>query len=135
MTVGLPLTIPNALARTARWFGDGEAVVDSATRLTFAELDKLSCRAAALFAALGAVPGELLALLCPPSAIYLVAWLGAVQGHRTRALGVEKFGQTGTLADLYRHAGIDAQAIAAAAQAITPGRPIRHLAAVSSTAA
>jgi pyruvate dehydrogenase E1 component len=64
-----------------------------------------------------------------------LAWLGAVQGHRTRALGVEKFGQTGTLADLYHHAGIDAQAIAAAAQAIAPGRPIRHLAAVSFTAA
>jgi pyruvate dehydrogenase E1 component len=64
-----------------------------------------------------------------------LAWLGAVQGHRTRALGVEKFGQTGTLADLYRHAGIDTQAIAAAAQAIAPGRPIRHLAAVSFTAA
>ena len=79
MTVGLPLTIPNAFARAARWFGDGEAVVDSATRLTFAELDILSRRAAALFAGLGAVPGEPLAVLCPPSAIYLVVWLGAVR--------------------------------------------------------
>ena len=79
MTVGLPLTIPNAFARAARWFGDGEAVVNSATRLTYADLDILSRRAAALFAALGAVPGEPLALLCPPSAIYLVAWLGAVR--------------------------------------------------------
>jgi acyl-CoA synthetase (AMP-forming)/AMP-acid ligase II len=79
MSVGLPLTIPNAFARTARWFGAGEAVVDSATRLTFAELDVLSRRAAALFAALGAKPGEPLALLCPPSAVYLVAWLGAVR--------------------------------------------------------
>jgi fatty-acyl-CoA synthase len=79
MTVGLPLTIPNAFARAARWFGDGEAVVDSATRLTYAELDILSRRAAALFASLGALPGEPLALLCPPSAIYLVAWLGAVR--------------------------------------------------------
>jgi pyruvate dehydrogenase E1 component len=56
-----------------------------------------------------------------------LAWLGAVNGHRTRALGVEHFGQTGTLADLYRHYGIDANAIVAAAQAIAPGRPIRHL--------
>jgi long-chain acyl-CoA synthetase len=79
MTIGLPLTIPNSFARTARWFGDGEAVVDSATRLTYAELDRLSRRAAALFASLGAVPGEPLALLCPPSAIYLVAWLGTVR--------------------------------------------------------
>ena len=56
-----------------------------------------------------------------------LAWLGAVLGHRTRALGVEHFGQTGTLADLYRHYGIDTNAISAAAQAIAPGRPIRHL--------
>ncbi len=56
-----------------------------------------------------------------------LAWLGAVAGHRTRALGVEHFGQTGSLAELYRHYGIDANAIIAAAQAIAPGRPIRHL--------
>jgi pyruvate dehydrogenase E1 component len=56
-----------------------------------------------------------------------LAWLGAVAGHRTRSLGVEHFGQTGSLAELYRHYGIDANAIIAAAQAIAPGRPIRHL--------
>jgi pyruvate dehydrogenase E1 component len=56
-----------------------------------------------------------------------LAWLGAVSGHRTRSLGVEHFGQTGELAALYEHYGIDANAIVAAAQAIAPGRPIRHL--------
>ena len=56
-----------------------------------------------------------------------LAWLGAVAGHRVRPLGVEHFGQTGTIADLYRHYGIDANAIIAAAEAIAPGRPIRHL--------
>jgi pyruvate dehydrogenase E1 component len=56
-----------------------------------------------------------------------LAWLGAVAGHRTRALGVEHFGQTGSLAELYRHYGIDSNAVVAAAQAIAPGRPIRHL--------
>jgi pyruvate dehydrogenase E1 component len=56
-----------------------------------------------------------------------LAWLGAVGGHRVRPLGVEHFGQTGSLADLYRHYGIDANAIVSAAQAIAPGRPIRHL--------
>src|SRR6516162_9097455 len=56
-----------------------------------------------------------------------LAWLGAVAGHRTRPLGVEHFGQTGSLAELYQHYGIDANAIVAAAQAIAPGRPIRHL--------
>ncbi len=56
-----------------------------------------------------------------------LAWLGAVAGHRTRSLGVEHFGQTGSLADLYRHYGIDTNAIVAAAQSIAPGKPIRHL--------
>ncbi|MBV8399048.1 MAG: transketolase, partial [Acetobacteraceae bacterium] len=56
-----------------------------------------------------------------------LAWLGSVNGHRTRALGVDTFGQTGTIGDLYRHFGMDAQGIVAAAEAITPGRPIRHL--------
>lgn len=61
-----------------------------------------------------------------------LAWLGAVGGHRVRSLGVEHFGQTGSLAELYRHYGIDANAIAAAAQAIAPGRPIRYLRALGS---
>ncbi len=56
-----------------------------------------------------------------------LGWLGAVNGHRTRSLGVEHFGQTGTIQDLYRHHGIDTQSIVAAAQAMAPGRPIRHL--------
>jgi pyruvate dehydrogenase E1 component len=56
-----------------------------------------------------------------------LSWLGAVHGHRVRGLGVEHFGQTGSLPDLYRHYGIDANAIIAAAQALTAGRPIRYL--------
>jgi pyruvate dehydrogenase E1 component len=56
-----------------------------------------------------------------------LAWLGAVNGHRVRSLGVEHFGQTGSIPDLYRHYRIDSNSIIAAAQAITPGKPIRHL--------
>jgi len=56
-----------------------------------------------------------------------LAWLGAVHGHRTKALGVEHFGQTGTIADLYRHHGIDTNAIVHAANAAASGRPVRHL--------
>ncbi len=56
-----------------------------------------------------------------------LSWLGAVHGHRVRGLGVEHFGQTGSLPDLYRHYGIDANAIIAAAQGLTAGRPIRYL--------
>jgi pyruvate dehydrogenase E1 component len=60
-----------------------------------------------------------------------LAWFGSVFGHRTRSLGVEHFGQTGTIADLYHDYGIDTQAIVSAAQTIAPGRPIRHLRAAS----
>jgi pyruvate dehydrogenase E1 component len=56
-----------------------------------------------------------------------LGWLGAVLGHHTRSLGVEHFGQTGSLAELYRHYGIDADGIVAAVEAIAPGRPVRHL--------
>jgi pyruvate dehydrogenase E1 component len=59
-----------------------------------------------------------------------LAWLGAVNGDRVRPLGVEHFGQTGTIADLYRHYRIDTNAIIAAAQAVAPGAPIRHLKAI-----
>ena len=59
-----------------------------------------------------------------------LGWLGSVAGHRTRALGVEHFGQTGTITDLYRHYGIDASGIVAAAEAASPGRPVRHLRAI-----
>ena len=56
-----------------------------------------------------------------------LGWLGSVCGHRTRSLGVQSFGQSAAIADLYRHFGIDARGIAEAAQAIAPGRPLRHL--------
>ena len=56
-----------------------------------------------------------------------LGWLGSVHGHRTRALGVEHFGQSGSVGDLYRHYGIDADGILAAAETISAGKPIRHL--------
>ncbi len=55
-----------------------------------------------------------------------LAWLGGVRGHRVRSLGVEHFGQTGTIGDLYAHHGIDANAIIEAVEEVRPGRPIRH---------
>lgn len=52
-----------------------------------------------------------------------LSWLGAVAGHRTIPLGVEHFGQTGTIGDLYRHFGIDARAIVDKVNGLTSGRP------------
>ncbi len=40
-----------------------------------------------------------------------LAWLGSVHGHRTTPLGVNSFGQTGSVQDLYKEYGIDKRAI------------------------
>ena len=55
-----------------------------------------------------------------------LGWLGSVRGHRVEALGVTEFGQTGTIDDLYRHYGIDANAIIDAAECLTFGAPVLH---------
>ncbi|WP_371422134.1 transketolase [Tardiphaga sp.] len=54
-----------------------------------------------------------------------LGWIGSVSGHRMEALGVEQFGQTGTIGDLYRHHGIDANAIVDAAEELS-GIPVLH---------
>jgi len=53
-----------------------------------------------------------------------LSWLGSVVGHRTIPLGVEHFGQTGTITDLYRHFGIDADSILDRVSEFTAGRSI-----------
>jgi pyruvate dehydrogenase E1 component len=44
----------------------------------------------------------------PPAAL---SWLGGVRGHRTAALGLDRFGQSGDVPDLYRAYRLDAEAI------------------------
>ena len=75
----------------------------------------------------GGAPSHVEALLAPlgrdgrlvtlvdgaPSAL---SWLGAVHGQQVRPLGVDRFGQTGDLPDLYRVYGLDADAIVQAAR-------------------
>ncbi|MBU6408033.1 MAG: transketolase [Alphaproteobacteria bacterium] len=76
---------------------------------------------------------RLLKSLSPHSGIVTVTdahpaslgWLGSVRGQRSVALGVERFGQTGEISDLYRINGIDTNGIARAAEVLTPGRPVR----------
>ena len=51
-----------------------------------------------------------------------LAWLGSVHGHKTIPLGVEHFGQTGTIQDLYRHYGIDAASIVEKVSGLTAGK-------------
>lgn len=62
---------------------------------------------------------KLLGTLAPHAALITVidghpltlAWMGAVYGHRVHPLGVEHFGQSGDLPDLYRHYRLDVDAI------------------------
>ncbi len=44
-----------------------------------------------------------------------LSWLGGVHGHRVSPLGLDRFGQTGTLQDLYREYRLDSDAIVEAA--------------------
>ncbi|OYV64922.1 MAG: hypothetical protein B7X09_05180, partial [Acidiphilium sp. 21-66-27] len=39
------------------------------------------------------------------------AWIGGVRGQRINTLGVDRFGQSGDIPDLYRVYGIDTDAI------------------------
>lgn len=62
---------------------------------------------------------RLLAALSPSAGLVTVcdghpgtlSWLGGVRGHRVSPLGVDRFGQTGDLPDLYREYRLDAEAI------------------------
>jgi len=62
---------------------------------------------------------RLLAPLAPDAALVTVldghpaahAWLGAVRGQRVVPLGVDHFGQSGDIPDLYREYGLDEEAI------------------------
>ena len=76
---------------------------------------------------------RLLAPLAPDAALVSVvdghpatlSWLGSVGRHRVYALGVDHFGQSGDIPDLYRAYGLDADAIleAAAGACLARARP------------
>ena len=53
-----------------------------------------------------------------------LGWLGSVAGHCAVSLGVEHFGQTGSIRDLYHHFGIGRADILKAINGLTAGRPI-----------
>jgi pyruvate dehydrogenase E1 component len=51
-----------------------------------------------------------------------LSWLGAVRGHRVQALGVEHFGQSGALSELYAKYRLDTEALLDACAAACLGR-------------
>jgi pyruvate dehydrogenase E1 component len=65
-----------------------------------------------LLAPLAASAGLVTLLDAAPASL---SWLGGVRGHRVSPLGIERFGQTGTLGDLYREYRLDVDAIVEAA--------------------
>jgi len=73
---------------------------------------------------------RLLSVLSPNAGLVTVldghpatlSWLGAVHGHKVASLGVEHFGQSGDLADLYRKYRLDADAILEAAASVLIAR-------------
>jgi pyruvate dehydrogenase E1 component len=50
-----------------------------------------------------------------------LSWLGAVGRHRVRALGVDHFGQSGDIQDLYKLYRLDVDAILDAAASVCLG--------------
>ena len=83
-------------ARAARWDRSGAAAAHIATLLA-----PLS-------------PSAGLVTICDGSPATL-SWIGGVRGNRVSPLGVDRFGQTGDLVDLYRAYRLDAEAIIDAA--------------------
>jgi pyruvate dehydrogenase E1 component len=58
-----------------------------------------------------------------------LSWLGSVAGHKTYALGIDRFGQSGDINDLYREYNLDTEAIVdACARACFESRGLRIVA-------
>jgi pyruvate dehydrogenase E1 component len=76
-------------------------------------------------ALLAELPGDAALVTLTDAHPEALSWLGGVLGHRVRALGVEHFGQSGSISELYGHYGLDVNAILAAAEGIT-GHPVRY---------
>jgi pyruvate dehydrogenase E1 component len=98
----LAITSPDLLhrgwsaRRAGRWSGEGAALSHVETLLAPLSSD------AGLVTLIDGAPASL-------------SWLGGVAGHKVSPLGIERFGQTGNLPDLYRAYRLDADAIVEAA--------------------
>jgi pyruvate dehydrogenase E1 component len=92
------LAVPSPDRLLRGWTQSRETGRASHVETILARLDRRAC----LVTVLDGPPGTL-------------AWLGGVRGHRLRALGIDHFGQSGDVADLYRTYGLDAAAILDAA--------------------
>jgi pyruvate dehydrogenase E1 component len=99
----LCVTSPDVLHRD--WTAAGRARWTNGRSGTEATIERL-------LAPLARVAGLVTVLDGSPAAL---SWLGSVRGHRVRALGLEGFGQSGDVPDLYRRYRLDADAVLDAA--------------------
>jgi len=105
------LAVPSADRLHADW-------LDAKRRRQAGEGDATS-HAERLLAPLAPDAGLVTVLDGHPAAL---SWLAAVRGHRVAPLGVEAFGQSGDVADLYRHHRLDTDAILDAAAQVCVAR-------------
>jgi pyruvate dehydrogenase E1 component len=70
---------------------------------------------------LGALPASTGLVTVCDAAPGSLSWLGGVLGNRVSPLGTDRFGQTGTLPNLYREYRLDAEAIVEAAAGLIGG--------------
>jgi len=95
MQTGDLATLPQVLAHAARSFADDPAIVDSAARVSFSELEVYALQAAAAFLRAGIGRGERVAIWAPNGWRWIVACLGvqaagaAVVPLNTRLKGAE----------------------------------------------
>ena len=123
---------PEAIAAAGRIGGTGRDVgvlaVTSADKLYKDWLDAQNARMrgdatreSAIETLMADVPSHALLITVVDAHPAGLSWIGGVAGHRVAPLGVDHFGQTGTVADLYRYFGIDADSIVAVANRSTIG--------------
>ncbi|HYX83288.1 MAG TPA: hypothetical protein VE714_12890, partial [Gemmatimonadales bacterium] len=74
---------------------------------------------------LGALPRDAALITVCDAHPETLSWIGSVLGHRVRPLGVEHFGQSGSIPELYGHYGLDVNAILGAAEGLSR-RPVRY---------
>lgn len=103
-TPGL-LAVPSPDRLHKGWTAARRATLSSNCRV-FSHVDRL----------LGELDRDAVIVTVIDGAPETLSWLGAVQGHRVIPLGVEKFGQSAGIDDLYALHGLDADAIYTACQ-------------------
>lgn len=108
------LAVTSADRLTASWHG-AERARERGDRAARAQAEVL----------LDALPRDAAIITLTDAHPESLSWIGGVAGHRVRALGVEHFGQSGSIPELYAHYGLDVQAILVAAEGLL-GRPIRY---------